>query len=444
MRGAIAGGHPLTAEAGARILRDGGNAVDALLAAAFTAFVTEGPLTGPAGGGLLLVHERGGETTLLDCFFAVPASPLGEMDEVLVDFEDAGTQTFHVGEGSVAVPGILMGLEAAHRRFATRPWEDLVEPALELARNSVDCDEQRVVLHRILGGILLREDGGRRVYGDPSRVVTHDLVPTLEAVRDHGSRALLELLPELREDFETYEVRALVPLEQVVWGRRAFAAPAPSRGGAIVLDILERLAGIEDPSLEDEARALQLAYARSGSAPLTGTTHVSVVDAAGTAAALSSTLGSGSGVFRGGTQLNNMLGELDVIGEEPREPGTRLPTMLAPTLVLERGRPRLVLGSAGSVRLAGAIAQVAWRVLSLGASVEEAIRAPRMHVDGSTLHVEGGRATEVEGLDASWEIVRWAGLNLFFGGVQAVELGRDSTLAAAGDPRRGGAGVIVS
>jgi gamma-glutamyltranspeptidase / glutathione hydrolase len=444
MRGAIAGGHPLTAEAGARILRDGGNAVDALLAAAFTAFVTEGPLTGPAGGGLLLVHERGGETTLLDCFFAVPASPLGEMDEVLVDFEDAGTQTFHVGEGSVAVPGILMGLEAAHRRFATRPWEDLVEPALELARNSVDCDEQRVVLHRILGGILLREDGGRRVYGDPSRVVTHDLVPTLEAVRDHGSRALLELLPELREDFETYEVRALVPLEQLVWGRRAFAAPAPSRGGAIVLDILQRLAGIEDPSLEDEARALQLAYARSGSAPLTGTTHVSVVDAAGTAAALSSTLGSGSGVFRGGTQLNNMLGELDVIGEEPREPGTRLPTMLAPTLVLERGRPRLVLGSAGSVRLAGAIAQVAWRVLSLGASVEEAIRAPRMHVDGSTLHVEGGRATEVDGLDASWEIVRWAGLNLFFGGVQAVELGRDSTLAAAGDPRRGGAGVIVS
>jgi gamma-glutamyltranspeptidase / glutathione hydrolase len=444
MRGAIAGGHPLTAEAGARVLRDGGNAVDALLAAAFTAFVTEGPLTGPAGGGLLLVHEQGGETTLLDCFFAVPASPLGEMDEVLVDFEDAGTQTFHVGEGSVAVPGILMGLEAAHRRFATRPWEDLVEPALELARNSVDCDEQRVVLHRILGGILLREDGGRRVYGDPSRVVTHDLVPTLEAVRDHGSRALLELLPELREDFETYEVRALVPLEQLVWGRRAFAAPAPSRGGAIVLDILERLAGIEDPSLEDEARALQLAYARPGSAPLTGTTHVSVVDAAGTAAALSSTLGSGSGVFRGGTQLNNMLGELDVIGEEPREPGTRLPTMLAPTLVLERGRPRLVLGSAGSVRLAGAIAQVAWRVLSLGASVEEAIRAPRMHVDGSTLHVEGGRATEVDGLDASWEIVRWAGLNLFFGGVQAVELGRDSTLAAAGDPRRGGAGVIVS
>src|SRR5918999_4881188 len=117
MRGAIAAGHPLTAEAGARVLRDGGNAVDALLAAAFTAFVTEGPLTGPAGGGLLLVHAEENETTLLDCFFAVPAERMGEMDEVLIDFEDAGTQTFHISEGSVAVPGLLAGVGNASPRL---------------------------------------------------------------------------------------------------------------------------------------------------------------------------------------------------------------------------------------------------------------------------------------------------------------------------------------
>ena len=134
MRGAIAAGHPLTAEAGARVLREGGNAVDALLAAAFAGFVTEGPLTGPAGGGFLLVHEPSGATTVLDCFFGVPARSLGEMDELLVDFGDSGTQVFHVGEGSVAVPGILAGLEEAHGRFATRAWAELVEPAIELAR----------------------------------------------------------------------------------------------------------------------------------------------------------------------------------------------------------------------------------------------------------------------------------------------------------------------
>jgi gamma-glutamyltranspeptidase / glutathione hydrolase len=444
MRGAIAAGHPLTAEAGGRVLREGGNAVDALLAAAFTAFVTEGPLTGPAGGGLLLVHEASGETTLLDCFFAVPAVRLGEMDEVLVDFEDAGTQVFHVGDGSVAVPGLVAGLEEAHRRFATLPWPDLVEPALQLAHDGVECDEPRAFLHRILSQILLRDEGGRRVYGDPARVATEDLCGTLERLRDAGSEAVAELIPEFREDLAAYGVAGSAPLETTVLGRRVLAAPRPSRGGAIVVEILERLAAVGDPSTADEALALRLAYGSSAAGPLTGTTHVSVVDASGTAAALSSTLGSGSGIFREGTQLNNMLGELDVIGHGPRTPGTRLPTMLTPTLVLEDERPRLVLGSAGSMRLAGAIAQVAWRVVAQGLSVDDAIGASRMHVDGATLHLEGGWDGELDALGESWDVVRWAGLNLYFGGVQAVELRVDGTFAAAGDPRRGGAGVVVS
>ena len=133
MRGAIAAGHPLTAEAGARVLREGGNAVDALLAAAFAAFVTEGPLTGPTGGGFALVHEPSGQTTMLDCFFQAPTARLGEMEELLIDFGDSGTQMFHIGEGSVAVPGLVAGLEQVHGRFASRDWRDLVEPAIALA-----------------------------------------------------------------------------------------------------------------------------------------------------------------------------------------------------------------------------------------------------------------------------------------------------------------------
>ena len=99
---------------------------------------------------------------------------------------------------------------------------------------------------------------------------------------------------------------------------------------------------------------------------LTGTTHVSVIDEEGNAAALSSTLGSGSGEFSGGFQLNNMLGELDVIGIDERAAGERLPSMMAPTLVLADGEPRLVVGSAGSVRLSGAILQVIHHVVAGG------------------------------------------------------------------------------
>src|SRR6188474_1202903 len=144
MRGAIAAGHPLTARAGGQVLAEGGNAVDACVAAAFVAAVAEGPLTGPAGGGFLMVAEPGGDAVVLDCFFAVPERPLGEMEEAIVDFADAGTQVFHVGEGSVAVPGLVAGLEEAHRRFGSRPWPQLVEPAIGLAALGLDANEAQL------------------------------------------------------------------------------------------------------------------------------------------------------------------------------------------------------------------------------------------------------------------------------------------------------------
>ena len=134
-----------------------------------------------------------------------------------------------------------------------------------------------------------------------------------------------------------------------------------------------------------------------------------------------------------------MLGELDVIGDGELRPGERLASMMTPTLVLEDGRPRLALGSAGSVRLAGAIAQVTDRVLR-DTPLQEAIDAPRIHVEGEVLHLEGGTPDEPL---PDWEVVRWANRNLYFGGVSAVELRADGTFAAAGDPRRGGHGIVV-
>ena len=441
MRGAIAAGHPLTAEAGARVLREGGNAVDALLGAVFTAFVTEGPLTGPAGGGFLLVHDPGGATTVLDCFFGVPTDRLGEMEELLIDFGDSGTQVFHVGEGSVAVPGLLAGLEEIHDRFGTRPWGDLVQPAISLAAEGFERDEPRVFLHGILAGILLRDDGGRRIYGQTGLVHTADVCSTLERVRDGGAAMVAELLPEYADDLRAYRVLERTPFETDVLGRTVQSTP--SLGGTVVQRILQLLDATDEPSLVNVARAVADAYGPLGSGPLPGTTHISVVDGDGLAVALSSTLGSGSGVFRGGTQLNNMLGELDVIGTHEKTAGERLASMMTPTLVLADGRPWLVVGSAGSVRLAGAIAQVTWRFLR-GMHVADAIRAPRLHVEGTTLHLEGGWPTEdVAALPAAWDVNRWDALNLYFGGVQAVERAGDD-FQAAGDPRRGGAGIVVA
>src|SRR3954462_5035822 len=112
MRGAVAAGHPLTAEAGARVLAAGGNAVDACIAAAFTSWVVESPLTGPGAGGFMLVHRaRDSSTRLLDFFVATPGlgrarGRAAEMEAVDIDFEGGETtQVFRIGSASCAVPG---------------------------------------------------------------------------------------------------------------------------------------------------------------------------------------------------------------------------------------------------------------------------------------------------------------------------------------------------
>ena len=194
-------------------------------------------------------------------------------------------------------------------------------------------------------------------------------------------------------------------------------------------------------------RALVAGYGGSAPlAPLTGTTHVSVIDGDGNAAALSSTLGSGSGVFSGGFQLNNMLGELDVIGTEERHVGDRLPSMMAPTLVLDGETPRLVVGSAGSVRLSGAILQIVYHVIDEALPVEEAIDHPRLHVEDGVVQIEGGWPQETaEQLQAGGLRRESAGRagTCTSAASPAVERRPDGQLGAAGDPRRGGHGVVV-
>ena len=456
MSGAVAAGNRHSAEAGAWALREGGTAVDAALAATFAAFVTEGPLTGPAGGGFLLLHEPGTEAIVLDCFFTVPSGARAEMDEVVIDFGDASTQVFHIGEASVAVPGLLPGLEEAHARRGRLAWERLFVPALELARRGVEPDPAQAFLLEVLVPILQREPGGRRIYGTPGRVDGSDLVPTLNAIRGARSEAVAMLLPDLAADLLGYVVETRAPLGASIGGASVLTTPAPSLGGTVVQAGLATLDGRPDDPTGSPAEARSLAAALAagygaagpgsahGDRP-TGTTHVSAIDGDGAAVALSSTLGSGSGVFRHGFQLNNMLGELDVIGADLRDPGSRLPSMMAPTIVLDEREPRLVVGSAGSVRLAGAILQVVAAVVRQGLPVKEAIARPRLHVDGATVHIEGGWPEGVPDALAEdgFDPVAWAATNLFFGGASAVERRPDGMLGAAGDPRRGGHGCLV-
>ena len=251
---------------------------------------------------------------------------------------------------------------------------------------------QRFLLE-ILVPILERTEEGRGIYGSHTRAETAAMVPGLERLRDHGAAAVAELMPGHAADIAAYRVIERTPIEATFEGMRVVTCPAPSKGGAVVAEGLAAIAARDRATTDTLAvtlvEALLAGYGgTSRLAPLTGTTHVSVIDGDGSAAALSSTLGSGSGVFAGGFQLNNMLGELDVIGTEDRHPGDRLPSMMAPTLVLDGDAPRLVVGSAGSVRLSGAILQTIYHVVAGGGSG----RARRSIMRGSTSRTASSRS----------------------------------------------------
>jgi gamma-glutamyltranspeptidase/glutathione hydrolase len=151
-------------------------------------------------------------------------------------------------------------------------------------------------------------------------------------------------------------------------------------------------------------------------------------------------------VVRGtGIQLNNMLGEYDLVAGGPATPGRRLTSMMAPTVVVGDDGPRLVVGSAGSVRLRGAIMQVIANVIGHGLGVADAIDHPRVHVEEPHVHCEGGFDPEqLDRLEAlGYDVIRWRRRNLYFGGTNAVEVLPGGAPAAAGDARRGGAGIVV-
>jgi gamma-glutamyltranspeptidase / glutathione hydrolase len=264
-------------------------------------------------------------------------------------------------------------------------------------------------------------------------------------------------------DLQGYEVVERAPLEVAWHGHRLLTNPPPSFGGQLValgLLLLEDRAAWPAPvgSLAhavalteamiatDDVRAAGLVEAELARRRSTrGTTHISVSDAEGNVATMTTSNGEGCGWLLPGTGVmaNNMLGEDDLHpgGFHQGAPGERVASMMAPCLVVgPDGATELALGSGGSKRIRTALLQVLAGVIDQRRPLGEAVDGPRLHWDGHALHMEPGWPAEVvAGLEARWALVQWEQPDLYFGGVHAVIPGR----AAAGDPRRGGQGQVL-
>jgi len=496
MRGVVAAGHPLTAEAGAGILRAGGNAVDAAVCAVLASFAVESPLTGFGAGGHMMVHQ-GGETTLIDFFVAAPGldgiERATELVPVPVRFDAETTQTFYVGPASCGVPGTAAGLAHALERFGTLPLADLVGPGVRLAREGAPVNHGQAYILDILAPIHERMPGTRELYAPAGRPLGEgdhfrfpELAEALERYAAEGPDLFYkgEVAAAIGDfvvghggivgpgDLASYAAIERKPIDAPFRGTEVLTNPPPSSGGILIsycLGLLERLGPRSGPeqlvaAMEGANSRRDLAFAESlyeegmeigfldpagldlAAADLLGsTTHISVLDADGNCASVTCSNGSGSGVLVPGTGviLNNMLGEEDLnpAGFHLIAPGRRVPSMMAPTVVLRDGEIVLALGSAGSNRIRSAILQVIVNAIDHGMEAQAAVDAPRLHFEDNLVYAEPGidEAT-LKGRRIAWFRER----NLFFGGCQAVERHHETrAFSGGGDPRRGGAVVRV-
>jgi gamma-glutamyltranspeptidase / glutathione hydrolase len=512
-RGAIAAGHPVTAAVGAEVLRAGGSAVDACVAAAFASWVAEPALTGPGGGGFLVAYDTARRRPLaVDCFVAVPKEgsargAVAPLEPYIVDF-GTGQQVFLVGPGSCAVPGVTAGLEYAHRRLGRLPWGELTRPAVALAHDGVELTPAHADVIDLLKGFLGASPEGAGVFGPvdaplQAGQITRNpaLGGTLERIAAGGAGELAEGETARAiaahqaatggrltlADLAAYRAIRRRPLALPYRERVFVTNPPPSSGGSLIAHALAVLAGgppLRDP-LSPAAVARIAAALRSANAQRTPaferalyrggavrrvlaaaadgqmthaasvnwpprspwTTQISVLDGDGNAASLTCSTGCGSGVFVPGTgvHLNNMLGETDLdVASRRLHPGMRLTSMMAPSLVLGERGVELVVGSSGSARIRSAIVQVVVAALDFGLPLQDAVELARVHPEGEALDCEGGMPdATLDALEAAGEqVVRWPGRNIYFGGAQVVARSGDG-FSAAGDPRRGGAGLVV-
>jgi gamma-glutamyltranspeptidase / glutathione hydrolase len=519
--GVVVAGDPQSAEAGARCLREGGNAVDAALGAGFATFVCELPLASPLGGGALVASVAGADPLALEFFARTPG--LGAARPPRLDFEDvevdfgATRQIFHIGRASAAVPLALPGLLEAHRRWGRLPLERVVEPAVELARRGYVLSSGVAYVFKLLEPIVTRTPGVSVLFSDAegrlatagARLFNPDLGDSLERVARHPA-ATRELFAALGHAFSPAEgglmtERDVTELEPVVAppvrvehrGWELHTMPAPSSGGVLValgLRLLEgaaeraaflspehvlELARVQDVLLDlrdadfdercrspefvsellDERRIAELGarLAERGAAPLNrlgSTTHVSALDEHGGAASLTLTNGEGSGYVVSGTGMhaNNLLGEEDLHprGFHRDAPGTRLVTMMAPSVLRRADGRTVALGSGGSNRLRNAILLTLSHLIDHQVSAAEAVAAPRLHLEATA---SGVRELALERTGLGEEAIAALGRaypdpivfeqpNMFFGGVH-VALRNGGAFEGAGDARRGGAVAVV-
>ena len=504
MKGVISSGDKTTSSAGAKILKNGGNAFDAVCAAMLISPLSEPMLTSLGGGGFLISHEKNKEPELYDFFVDVPPSRVKKKDFYPIDVDFGTTiQEFHIGAASIAIPGVLKGVYEIHKEKGKLPFTDVVQPAIDAAVNGIYLSKMQASFIKLLEPILTSTQASKDIFMKNGQLIDHthlfknpqyanflkEFVKQGDKIFYEGSVAsdIEDICKKMggdlkKEDLKNYKIIKRKPIDFKFRDYEILTNTTPSAGGVLIafaLKILEKQdlgtfgsdkhiskliesmvttsdfrhheineflhkEGLSD-ILKDQPLMDSYFKAFKSRVNLWGnTTHISVLDEEGNAATVTTTNGEGSGIIapNTGIMLNNMLGEEDLNphGFFSWPSGVRLPSMMAPTLVLKDKNPLMVLGSAGSNRIRSAITQSILNYTVFGHDIKEVCHEKRVHFEKGQLFFEPGfDKSVIEKAKEHYDVTVFDEKSVFFGGVNAVT----HDLKGGSDPRRGGATICV-
>ncbi|QDL90540.1 gamma-glutamyltransferase [Paroceanicella profunda] len=486
--GMVVTNHPLGTLAGQQVLAEGGNAVDAAVAALMALTVVEPMMVGVAGGGLAHIRLPGGEHVVVDALSTAAAATHPEIYEPVEEpdatFPPTKDRRNLVGASAVAVPGNLAGWHHMQTRHGRLSFADVVAPAIALARRgftvtdylagaiasqAADLAADPEIAAVMLPGGAPPQPGARLVMGDYAASL--ELIAREGAAALHGGalgRALCDRLATGGADagyVTLADLAAYRPLERAaIFGRYRghdiVGPPPPASSGVHVVQMLNMLEGFDlagmgfgspellhllaevmrvafedrraasgDPEFVDVpvARYISQAHARAGRARVRAmggiaeapqpaesrdTTHVTVADRDGMIVSATHTINGlfGARFMVPGTGIipNNYMCNFDPVPGRALSiaPGKRVPTSMAPMMVLKDGRPVFALGLPGAVRIFPSAMQAIVNLLDHGMDLQSAVEAPRIWTQGGAVEIEPGYAGARAALEARGHQVR--------------------------------------
>ena len=488
--GAAASANPAGAEAAISMLRLGGNAVDAALAAAHVMGVVEPLDCGIGAGGFMVIYLASTNTSeVIDFMCTAPNcaeyqlySTNDDDGRFVVRVEGQHNQ---LGHRSIATPGALRGFEMAHNRYGKLPMKTLLEPAIDKAKRGFPVSYKGALRMARTAKILSTTDACKTLYlkpeGDPFKegeiIKNADYAAVLEEIGRSGNSSfyngsICELIEkEMRDndgfltsaDLRTYSAISKKPAEFEFLGNKVITAPPPSTG-PLVFSGLQALMNFTEQNDHQEllARAMLKMFSdrRKSFGDLQGeeaanaaesaeTTSLCTLDTEGNAVCLTYSNNNHSGVVipKTGILMNNQMALFSPWPNNPNEisSGKRPVSSMMPSILLKNNSVKLVLGASGSTRIPTSLMQVLHRFFLQNKSLIEAITEPKLHAESETLLADEDLHERAIPLAKKLGLryQNSPGRDTSMGVVQAIQLDTGNLATAVGDPRARGKGLVI-